>query len=382
MLFACDATNCHYLCNAPLEHKNFQHAKTNSSLNVDYLSEPGNCIPNLRTEGLNLVGTQSTAVPEDSPNVSPMPTPLDSLSGFSPVHRLGLRQGPVSHDMRWSMDGSPDSWGLSQRPAQSSRAQSVPRPRMSHGLAAGVQRTGDRWQWPQRKGSRGWPGYDVMPDRARIHPAPPNPRDNEDRWIGEVVATSPPPPPPSDSLRYGAVESDEVLVGEIKDHVTQIFQACSPSKVLEVDYLFRKYEGLERELYARICKKYRVPPNAAYLPHETEEKDAAGRRHEMQCVPAIPPADSATLAGFLSAEGFRGVNAHRVKLPVEWCYPLHVAVAMNDAHLVRLLLAARGDPSLGDSAGLTPLHLAHDICTGESGAAVREALAAATKQSS
>jgi len=355
MFFACDATNCHYLCNASPEQKNFKHAMTNNSLNVDYLSKPGGGM--LRTEAMNsLTATQSTAAPGDSPYLSEISTPLDELTRTSQVHRLGLRQGPAYHDTR-SVDGSADVWGLSHRLSQSSRAQSVPRPRVSHGLPMGIQRAGDRWHWPQHRGLAGQPGYEVMPDIASIHPLPPNPHGNEEK-PSCVVA-----------------EGDEVPLDEIKDHVRQIFQACSPSKVLEVDYLFRKYEGLECELYARICRKYRVPPNAAYLPLESQEGGDADRHsHDTRCVPATASTDNERLAGFLSDEGFRGVNAHRVKLPVEWCYPLHVAVAMNDAHLVRLLLAARGDPSLGDSAGMTPLHLAKDICLGESGAAVREAL--------
>jgi len=324
MLFACDATNCHYLCNASPEQNNFKHAKTNNSLNVDYPSKPGSCMSSLRKEAMNpLMGTQSTAAPGDSLSLSEISMQLDTSTRSSPVHRLGLRQRPVYRDVQWSVDGSVDNCGstsiggLSHRAAQSNRARSVP----------------------------------------RIHPAQPNPHGNED------------------TLSCIAAEGDTVPLDEIKGHVRQIFQACSPSKVLEVDYLFRKYEGLERELYARICKKYRVPPKAAYLPRESqEEQDADGHRRKARCVPATTPTDNARLAGFLSDEGFRGVNAHRVKLPVEWCYPLHVAVAMNDAYLARLLLAARGDPSLGDSAGMTPLHLAKDICSGESGAAVREAL--------
>jgi len=364
MLFACDATNCRSLCKASQEQKNFKHAKTNNSLNVDYFAKPANLMRGLRTEAMNMpMGTQSTAAPGDSPDMSPMSSPLDSLTNFSPVHRLGLCQGSVYRDLHWSVDGSSDLWGLPRRPAQSSRAQSVPRPRMSHGVPMGMQRAGQ-------------PGYEVMPGRSRINPVPPNSHDNKDHWVGEVVATAQPPPPPTDTLSCFTAEGDEVPVDDIKDHVRQIFQVCSPSKVLEVDYLLKKYEGLERELYARICKKYRVLPIAALLPpdSEEEERDAHSHSHETRCIPATNPTDNARLAGFLSDEGFRGVNAHRVKIPVEWCYPLHVAVAMNDANLVQLLLEARGDPSLGDSAGMTPLNLAHEICLGDSGAAVREAL--------
>eukprot|EP00928_Gymnodinium_smaydae_P086328 TRINITY_DN7037_c0_g1_i2.p1 TRINITY_DN7037_c0_g1~~TRINITY_DN7037_c0_g1_i2.p1 ORF type:complete len:1445 (-),score=346.07 TRINITY_DN7037_c0_g1_i2:206-4540(-) len=64
-------------------------------------------------------------------------------------------------------------------------------------------------------------------------------------------------------------------VQEVKELVRQLYQTHNPAKLEEVDDLFIKYEGLEFDMYARICKKYGIAPNTAYLPLSTEEEEKA-----------------------------------------------------------------------------------------------------------
>jgi len=63
------------------------------------------------------------------------------------------------------------------------------------------------------------------------------------------------------------------------------------------------------------------------------------------------------LSSFLTANGFTHVNARRTRM-LRWKYPLHTAVKQRDAELVELLLKAKADPTLKNSAGVTPMQLA------------------------
>jgi len=60
---------------------------------------------------------------------------------------------------------------------------------------------------------------------------------------------------------------------------------------------------------------------------------------------------------FLSSRGYSGINAKRTKM-LKTKYALHSAVKDNSAEMVELLLAARADTAVRNSAGLTPAQLA------------------------
>jgi len=78
---------------------------------------------------------------------------------------------------------------------------------------------------------------------------------------------------------------------------------------------------------------------------------------------------------FLSSRGFRGARDGRRRL-FRTCYPLHVAVALNDAEMVKLLLQAGADPSQRDSSRRTPQILARKCNKGGSHEKVLSMLAA------
>jgi len=60
---------------------------------------------------------------------------------------------------------------------------------------------------------------------------------------------------------------------------------------------------------------------------------------------------------FLSSQGFTDVNFRRRRM-LKSSYPLHEAVYQKNGQMVELLLAAKADPALKNSAKLTPLQLA------------------------
>merc|ERR1711874_266827 len=66
------------------------------------------------------------------------------------------------------------------------------------------------------------------------------------------------------------------------------------------------------------------------------------------------------LNAFFAAHGFAGVNARKKKLLKSY-YPLHLAVEQNNIEIVRLLIAARANMSLKNSAGRPPLQMASRI---------------------
>jgi hypothetical protein len=69
-------------------------------------------------------------------------------------------------------------------------------------------------------------------------------------------------------------------------------------------------------------------------------------------------------ATFLREQGFSGLNArrrHRFPLCGRFTYPLHVAVLLNDASVVEVLVCAGANGDLEDSDRLTPLALAFKL---------------------
>merc|ERR1711977_554741 len=85
---------------------------------------------------------------------------------------------------------------------------------------------------------------------------------------------------------------------------------------------------------ARDAQRHRVEEAEAQLAREQEARDEK-------------------IAAFLKAEGFSGVNAGRRKM-LKTSYPLHAAVARNDAAMVKMLLQAKSDPNKRNSSGVTP----------------------------
>jgi hypothetical protein len=68
---------------------------------------------------------------------------------------------------------------------------------------------------------------------------------------------------------------------------------------------------------------------------------------------------------FLALKGFTGVNSKRTRM-LKSKYPLHSAVKERSAELVMLLLNARADATLKNSAGLTPVQVASKLDVGDS----------------
>lgn len=117
--------------------------------------------------------------------------------------------------------------------------------------------------------------------------------------------------------------------------------------------LFRKYAGLEHELYVRLCRKYgEEPPLSRAEPRQESGTGAQAVR------------DFLVAEGFASASAGPGaldVNASRRSLLARPTRPLHVAVRRCDARVVEQLLAARADPRLRSASGRTPLELARKL---------------------
>jgi len=177
-----------------------------------------------------------------------------------------------------------------------------------------------------------------------------------------------------DARRGETGSSGDDLVAQLKGLVTQIYEEHDASRIGDVDRLFEKYKGLERELYVRICKKHGKVPKPEYEPSpEAEDDSTACDRH-----PATVhnQEEQQKLNLFLKGHGFEGVNACR-KTMMQSFYPLHTAVQYKSVEMIELLLAARADPALKNSTGRTPVQLAAKSDKRGSHAAVLEALGGA-----
>jgi len=107
---------------------------------------------------------------------------------------------------------------------------------------------------------------------------------------------------------------------------------------------------------------------------ELKEAEEAKREKDEQAVKSVKAAEEKKLLeDFLAGKGYSGVNAKRTRM-LKSKYPLHTAVKDNSLELVELLLAACANPTLKNSAGLTPAHLAMKLNTKGSHDAVIRAL--------
>jgi len=105
---------------------------------------------------------------------------------------------------------------------------------------------------------------------------------------------------------------------------------------------------------------------------EEEARRKAAERMEQERK-AKEESDKKAVEEFLSCNGFSDVNYKRSKM-MKKSYPLHEAVQQNNAPLAQLLLAAKANPELKNSANQTALQLAQKNNRDNSHAAVLQAL--------
>jgi len=97
----------------------------------------------------------------------------------------------------------------------------------------------------------------------------------------------------------------------------------------------------------------------AELEEQRREAEAASKvaAEEAEALLRRAAEEDQRVAAFLSAHGFRSAVASR-RTFLRVLHPLHVAVAQNDAEMVRLLLGHGADPRCKNSSGLTPYQMA------------------------
>jgi len=84
-------------------------------------------------------------------------------------------------------------------------------------------------------------------------------------------------------------------IADIKSLVKRLYERHNPAKLSDVAKMFQKYQGMEVEMYLRICKLYNVKPHPDYasvLPEQTSAKS-----HPTQGCSLRPVAKSAARAG-------------------------------------------------------------------------------------
>jgi len=178
----------------------------------------------------------------------------------------------------------------------------------------------------------------------------------------------------------------------------QILAQCTTCPTEQIDIIAaiapefaeaRKREEIERrdeEAYvrrlaqaSRLAREEEQRQEEEERERQREEAEAKvalrARQQARREAEASARRDEERLLAFLQAHGFADVRA---KLRRGWgwrcCYPLHVAVEVNCAETVRLLLRSGADPRQQDSAGRTPEVLAQQQDVGGSHLLVLEAL--------
>ncbi|CAK0822294.1 unnamed protein product, partial [Prorocentrum cordatum] len=67
-------------------------------------------------------------------------------------------------------------------------------------------------------------------------------------------------------------QKEQRKVARIRALVEQLYEEHNPSKLPEVEQMFKKYAGVESDMYLRICAKYDTVPDPGHLPSEDEEE--------------------------------------------------------------------------------------------------------------
>jgi len=185
--------------------------------------------------------------------------------------------------------------------------------------------------------------------------------------------------------RAGAGIPRSLTRGLDGDGCGQMREAAAAAMVAEAERRMRE-EKLRRELDGRraeeVKRRAEVLTNGTNtdgccpltLHSQWKARDEIARatlaRHAKEEQEAREKVDQ-----FLSTRGFRGARDSRRRL-FRTSYPLHVAVGLNDAEMVKLLLQAGADPSQRDSSGRTPQVLARKCNRGGSHEKVLSMLAA------
>eukprot|EP00928_Gymnodinium_smaydae_P025905 TRINITY_DN204_c0_g2_i1.p1 TRINITY_DN204_c0_g2~~TRINITY_DN204_c0_g2_i1.p1 ORF type:complete len:248 (-),score=72.94 TRINITY_DN204_c0_g2_i1:214-900(-) len=136
--------------------------------------------------------------------------------------------------------------------------------------------------------------------------------------------------------------------------------------------LLEERKRLEAEEAARVARAAAEAKEAARLQRLREEEERLRAERELKVEEERRKqyaADSAKLWAFLIKHGYKDANTKRTKL-FKYKYPLHSAVKLNDASIVKLLLAQGADPTVKNSAGQTPTTVAQNLQKGGSHKAV------------
>eukprot|EP00929_Paragymnodinium_shiwhaense_P084022 TRINITY_DN4490_c0_g1_i1.p1 TRINITY_DN4490_c0_g1~~TRINITY_DN4490_c0_g1_i1.p1 ORF type:complete len:240 (-),score=79.96 TRINITY_DN4490_c0_g1_i1:88-807(-) len=115
----------------------------------------------------------------------------------------------------------------------------------------------------------------------------------------------------------------------------------------KTECLAKQYEEEER-----LRKVTEMQREAEEAQRRRLEKEAAEQDRQ-----ARDAADAARLTAFLKEHGYSGANVKRTML-FKSKYPLHSAVKVKDADMIRILRAFGADCAVKNSAGQTPLQLA------------------------
>eukprot|EP00928_Gymnodinium_smaydae_P025906 TRINITY_DN204_c0_g3_i1.p1 TRINITY_DN204_c0_g3~~TRINITY_DN204_c0_g3_i1.p1 ORF type:complete len:247 (-),score=89.56 TRINITY_DN204_c0_g3_i1:316-990(-) len=124
-------------------------------------------------------------------------------------------------------------------------------------------------------------------------------------------------------------------------------------------------ERLEEQQRLEAAEAERVAAEAEEAARRQEQEKIARVRAEMERQEEAQrkeqeKADSAKLQAFLKQHGYKDATTKRTKM-FKSKYPLHSAVKLNDASIVKLLLAQGADPTAKNSAGQTPASLAQSL---------------------
>eukprot|EP00928_Gymnodinium_smaydae_P025900 TRINITY_DN204_c0_g1_i1.p1 TRINITY_DN204_c0_g1~~TRINITY_DN204_c0_g1_i1.p1 ORF type:complete len:250 (-),score=95.03 TRINITY_DN204_c0_g1_i1:192-872(-) len=118
----------------------------------------------------------------------------------------------------------------------------------------------------------------------------------------------------------------------------------------------RRLEAAEADRAAREAAE---AEEAARREQQEEEARMRAEQEEAQRKEQ-EKADSEKLQAFLKQHGYKDAKTKRTKM-FKSKYPLHSAVKLNDARIVKLLLEQGADATAKNSAGQTPATVAHNL---------------------
>eukprot|EP00928_Gymnodinium_smaydae_P010586 TRINITY_DN1398_c0_g1_i1.p1 TRINITY_DN1398_c0_g1~~TRINITY_DN1398_c0_g1_i1.p1 ORF type:complete len:230 (+),score=49.15 TRINITY_DN1398_c0_g1_i1:70-759(+) len=203
---------------------------------------------------------------------------------------------------------------------------------------------------------------DPATDTVRVALVTPNAEDKENCNTPNISAEAQLNKKAVDERRYQEDVGAEKAEEERRESASAEAQEEERRRLREEERIeeHKKWEAAEAERAARTAHLHEAARRIRQQREEEERLIEQRLQYEAEQRREREAVDSVKLQAFLKQHGYKDAKTKRTKL-FKSKYPLHSAVKLNDANVVKLLLEQGADPAATNSAGQTPATVAQNL---------------------